>query len=119
VYAIIETYASNVSFFVPESAILEAERHLAELVTRHSGDTQKALAVLHSLVLIMERIDKEIYGDFEAEARERLARRDPDDWPMLAAALVLGCPIWTEDTDFFGCGVAIWTSDRVLMFLRE
>jgi hypothetical protein len=47
------------------------------------------------------------------EARERLARRDPEDWPMLAAALALGCPIWTEDTDFFGCGVATWTSDRV------
>jgi len=38
---------------------------------------------------------------------------------MLAAALALGCPIWTEDTDFFGCGVATWTSDRVRMFLRE
>ncbi|MBI4874020.1 MAG: hypothetical protein HY822_05230, partial [Acidobacteria bacterium] len=26
-------------------------------------------------------------------------------------------PIWTEDTDFFGCGVATWTSSRVEMFL--
>jgi len=60
-----------------------------------------------------------VYGEFEAQARERLARRDPEDWPMLAAALALGCPIWTEDTDFFGCGVATWTSDRVRMFLRE
>jgi len=35
-----------------------------------------------------------------------------------AAALALGCPIWKEDTDFFGCGVATWTSHRVQMFLR-
>ncbi len=61
----------------------------------------------------------EVYAEFETEARERLARRDPDDWPILACALALRCPIWTEDTDFFGCGVATWTSDRVRMFLRE
>jgi len=68
---------------------------------------------------LVELIGSEVYGEFEAQARERLARRDPEDWPMLAAALALGCSIWTEDTDFFGCGVATWTSDRVRMFLRE
>ncbi len=39
--------------------------------------------------------------------------------PMLAAALSLSCEIWTEDTDFFGTGVAVWTSDRVEIFLKE
>lgn len=46
------------------------------------------------------------------EARKRLGSRDPDDWPILASAFVLGCPIRTEDTDFFGCGVATWTSNN-------
>jgi predicted nucleic acid-binding protein len=32
---------------------------------------------------------------------------------MLALALALKAPIWTEDSDFFGCGVATWTTDRV------
>jgi hypothetical protein len=32
---------------------------------------------------------------------------------------MLGCPIWTEDTDFFGCGVATWTTDRVEIYLAE
>jgi hypothetical protein len=44
-------------------------------------------------------------------------KRDEDDWPVLAAALTFGCPIWTEDTDFFGCGVATWTTDRVELYL--
>ena len=43
----------------------------------------------------------DLYRDFEGEARKRLGARDPEDWPILAAALALGCPIWTEDTDFF------------------
>jgi predicted nucleic acid-binding protein len=116
---VIETYAGDVSFFVPESAYAEAEEHLTELVIKHGGDPGKALALLRSLSRLVELIGSEVYGEFEAEARERLARRDPEDWPMLAATLALGCPIWTEDTDFFGCGVATWTSDRVRMFLRE
>jgi hypothetical protein len=33
--------------------------------------------------------------------------------------MTLGCPIWTEDTDFFGTGVAIWTSDRIALYLAS
>lgn len=116
---VIETYAGAVSFFVPDSAYAEAEEHLAALVIKRGGDPEKAFALLRSLGRLVERIGSGVYGEFEVEARERLARRDPEDWPMLASALALRCPIWTEDTDFFGCGVATWTSDRVRMFLRE
>jgi predicted nucleic acid-binding protein len=116
---VFETYAGDVSFFVPESAYAEAEEHLAALVIKRGGDPERALALLRSLGRLVELIGSEVYGEFEAQARERLARRDPEDWPMLAAALAIGCPIWTEDTDFFGCGVATWTSDRVRMFLQE
>jgi predicted nucleic acid-binding protein len=39
----------------------------------------------------------DLYSDLETEARKRLDAREPDDWPIRAAALALGCPIWTED----------------------
>lgn len=116
---VIETYSGDVLFFVPESAYAEAEEHLAALVVKHEGDPEKALTLLRSLGRLMEIIGRDVYGEFEVEARERLARRDPEDWPMLACALALRCPIWTEDTDFFGCGVATWTSDRVQIFLQD
>jgi predicted nucleic acid-binding protein len=116
---VFETYAGDVSFFVPESAYGEAEEHLATLVVKRGGDPGKALALLRSLGRVVELIGSDVYGEFEGEARERLGQRDPEDWPILAAALALRCPIWTEDMDFFGCGVATWTSDRVRMFLRE
>ena len=59
-----------------------------------------------------------------AEARRHLpgllskrgAMRDADDWPVLACAMLLSCPVWTEDTDFFGTGVATWTTDRVALY---
>lgn len=115
---VIETYAGSVSFFVPETAYSEAEEHLTTLVVRRGGHPEKALALLRSLGGLVDLIGAEVYGAFEMEARERLGPRDPEDWPILASALALGCPIWTEDTDFFGCGVATWTSNRVQM-VRE
>jgi predicted nucleic acid-binding protein len=55
----------------------------------------------------------------EIVARKRIHRRDEDDRPILASALAPGCPIWTEDTDFFGRGVATWTTDRVELYLAK
>jgi predicted nucleic acid-binding protein len=119
VRAVLEAHAENVSFFMPEVAYCEAEEHLSALVAKRGGDPDKALTLLRSLGRLLERVGDEVYGDFEAEARERLEMRDQDDWPVLATALALRCPIWTEDSDFFGCGVATWTSNRVQVFLRE
>lgn len=119
VRAVIAAHAEDVTLFVPEVAVAEAEEHLPALVLKHGGDPGKALALLHALGRLVEVIGDEVYGAFEAEARERLGSRDPEDWPILASALALGCPIWTEDTDFFGCGIATWTSNRVQMFLRS
>ncbi len=43
----------------------------------------------------------------------------PEDWPVIACALALECPIWTEDRDFFGAGVPTWTTDRVELYLAN
>jgi hypothetical protein len=32
-------------------------------------------------------------------------------------SLPLDCPIWTEDQDFFGSGVATWTTGTVEVYL--
>ena len=58
-------------------------------------------------------------GELLRQHKEELARietRDPDDWPILATAMALDCPVWTEDNDFFGTGVPTWTSDRVELY---
>ena len=60
-----------------------------------------------------------LYEDLENIARERVLARDPDDWPIVAVALLFDFPIWTEDQDFFGSGVATWTTDRVELYFRE
>jgi predicted nucleic acid-binding protein len=116
---ILEAHADSISFFIPETAYAEAEEHLAMLVVKRGGDPAIAMASLRSMAALGTVTSQDLYGDFEAEARKRLGSRDPEDWPILAAALALGCPIWTEDTDFFGCGVATWTSGSIDIFLAQ
>jgi predicted nucleic acid-binding protein len=116
---IFEVHTENISFFLPEAAYAEAEEHLAALVVKRGGDPAKALAALKAMAALATIVGDDLYRDFEAEARKRLGSRDPEDWPILAAALALDCPIWTEDTDFFGCGVATWTSGSIDIFLSQ
>jgi predicted nucleic acid-binding protein len=116
---ILEKYSERATFFLPESAYLEAEEHLAVLISDRGGDPAKGMALLRAIVSVIDLVSAEVYGSYEAEARRRIGTRDPDDWPILASALTFSCPIWTEDTDFFGCGVATWTSNRVEIFLSD
>jgi transcriptional regulator of acetoin/glycerol metabolism/predicted nucleic acid-binding protein len=116
---LLETYsAQGVRFFAPDVAYADAEKYLPALLIkrgRPDADVSAALAYLQSLI---ETIGQETYRLFEAEARQRLRGRDEEDWPVLATAMSLSCAIWTEDTDFFGAGIAVWTSDRIEIFLK-
>jgi hypothetical protein len=61
---------------------------------------------------VVRPVEAEWYQPQEQQALARISERDPDDWPALACALTLDCPVWTEDADFFGTGVATWTTSR-------
>jgi len=55
-------------------------------------------------------------ADYVAHEEEALDRvpRDARDWPIAALAIALGCGVWTEDRDFFGCGVPVWTTQTLV-----
>jgi predicted nucleic acid-binding protein len=116
---LLETHYKKVRFFAPDSAISEAREHLPSILRKRNIDPELTVAVLAELATLIMCVDSEIYGPFEMAARQRLKKRDEEDWPVLAAALALECPIWTEDSDFFGSGVATWTTDRVELLLAE
>ena len=56
---------------------------------------------------------------YQEIARGRVLPRDPEDRPVAVVALLLNLPIWTEDQDFFGSGIATRTTDRVELYLQE
>ncbi len=116
---LLEAYAvKGVCFFAADIAFEDAGKYLPSLLRKRGRPDVDVPASLDYLRQLIEPVEREIYATFEEEARKRLHGRDENDWPVLAAALGLECAIWTEDTDFFGTGIAVWTTDRVEIFLE-
>lgn len=116
---LLEDYAGRgIRFYAPDVAYADAAKYLPPLLIQKGKSAADVPAALHYLQSLVAVVDAESYGVSEDDARERLRGRDEDDWPVLAAALVLGCAVWTEDTDFFGTGIAVWTSNRIEIFLK-
>lgn len=65
----------------------------------------------------IQRVPAFLYVSYEREARVRIGERDIRDWPTVAVALMMHADIWTSDNDFFGCGVATWTTRTLSAFL--
>ena len=117
VQSIIIENAKSVRFFTPAVAFDDARKYLPALLEKRGIDGAAALKVLDALEAVVQPLEAELYDSFQREALERIAVRDANDWPVLACALAIGCPVWTEDADFFGAGIATWTTDRVEIYL--
>jgi len=109
--------AERVQFFSPDVAYADARKYLPALLGKRGIKSESAMAVLNALESIVWPLELGVYAGFKTQALQRIAMRDADDWPVLACAMAIGCPVWTEDADFFGTGAATWTSDRVELYL--
>ncbi len=118
---LLERFASQVTFLAPEEAFDDVQVHLASVLTKRGelNALQPALEKLTLLRLAVRAVDPSEYEVMKPAALARIGPRDPDDWPILACALTLNCPIWTEDRDFFGTGVATWTTALVELYFTD
>jgi predicted nucleic acid-binding protein len=116
---LLDTYADSVVFHAPETCFAEARKHIPQILIDRNIDPEAAIATFDQISHLVLSVEEALYGEFEEAARKRIAKRDPDDWPVVALSLLLRIPIWTEDRDFFGSGIATWTTDRVELFLQD
>jgi predicted nucleic acid-binding protein len=116
---ILEKFINSAQFFTPDVCFADAKKYLPILFAKRNLPGEEALELLDRLICLINVIDSNLYQIYEIEAKQRIAARDIDDWPIVAVSLMLDCPIWTEDVDFFGAGVATWTSDRVHLYLSK
>lgn len=115
---LLDEYAERVAFFAPDACFTEARRYTKEIVEKRRISVEKAFATLDEIGKIVTSVEAGVYSEFEEASRERVKLRDPDDWPLVALALLLNCPVWTEDQDLFGSGIATWTTSTVEIYLR-
>ncbi len=113
----LEKFVNSAQFFTPDVCFADARKYLPALFEKRNLPADEALTVLERLTCLINTVDANLYEIYELEAKQRIAVRDINDWPIVAVSLMLDCPIWTEDADFFGAGVATWTSDRVHLYL--
>ena len=109
----------SVNFFVPEVCVADARKYLPEILSSRGLDPLPAIQLLSGLMRHIQILELGWLEDFEESARERMKNLDPDDWHLLAAALALDCPIWTQDADFFGVGVITWSTQHIESFFRN
>ena len=115
---LLERYSDQVRFFTARVCYKEVRRHLPAILEKREVEPEPFLKAVDLLETVVVPLDEEIYGAFEARAKQRIAARDKQDWPLLALALALDCPVWTEDNDFFGTGVVTWHSQNVEIYLE-
>jgi predicted nucleic acid-binding protein len=117
---ILEKYSAHgARFYAPDIAFSDAEEYLPSLLRKRGKPDSDLRDTLKHLQDLVEPVSREFYCLFEEDAKARLRGRDEEDWPVLATALALACAVWTEDTDFFGTGIAVWTTNRIEIFLRS
>jgi predicted nucleic acid-binding protein len=109
--------AGSVQYFAPDVAYADARKYLPALLEKRGVNSAAALTVLDILESLVQPLERDVYSGWQTQALQRIALRDADDWPVLACAMAIACPVWTEDVDFFGAGVATWTTDRVELYL--
>jgi predicted nucleic acid-binding protein len=109
--------AEAVQFFAPDVAYADARKYLPALLEKRGVNSDSAMTVLDALEAIVRPLERGVYAGLQAQALQRIAIRDANDWPVLACAMTIACPVWTEDADFFGTGIATWTTDRVELYL--
>lgn len=115
---ILEKYEDEARFYTPDVCFRDAQKYIPVISKGRGFDAALSLSILYQIVRVVEQVDRSLYEEHEGMARGRMESRDPEDWPVIATALLLALPIWTEDQDFFGSGIATWTTDRVELYLR-
>lgn len=98
-------------------SIATTEKNAAELFAKLTDkfgyNAEIARNKVRRVLEPMEVIGVEEYEHLRDAAYERLREGGKSDWPALAAAMALEGEIWSEDVDFFGVGIPVWSTANV------
>jgi len=88
----------GIRVFTIDYVLEELEEHKNELLRKARIDERAYAHILrHILLPSITVVEGEEVLDVVEEAYEIARGFDPDDWPVIALALKLGVPIWTND----------------------
>jgi len=99
--------------------VLTAGETLGE-VQEYAGSLARKKRLAEDLVLLavatlpVTVVEREDYAASISEASRRIGKRDPKDVEILALAIALRVPLWSNDKDVEGTGVELYTTEDLL-----
>ena len=99
-----------------EAMLVEVQEYATQLAAKKRLSQDVVMLAVASLPVRV--VEREIYEKSIPEAKRRIGRRDPDDVEILALALHVGAPIWSNDNDFEDAGVQWFTTAALLARLQ-
>ena len=112
---LILTHPQVQQVFTTSATLAEVEEYAGLLAQKKRLRPDILLLTVAALpVTIVDRID---YSRSISEARRRIGLRDPDDVELLALALRLRIPLWSNDRDFDSARVKVFTTEELLRHL--
>jgi len=98
--------------FTTATVLSEVQEYAPILAAKKKLSAESILLAVS--VLPIELVDPSLYRRKLAEARRRIGDRDPDDVDLLALALLLRVPVWSNDNDFEVARVEWYTTAELL-----
>jgi len=98
--------------FSAESVLGEVREYIGALAEKKGLDVTLLYLTLASLPITV--VAEMYYESQRAEALRRIGERDPDDAELLALALHLEAPVWSNDNDFEVADVEWYTTAQLL-----
>jgi predicted nucleic acid-binding protein len=102
--------------FTTEHTFSEVEEYVPVLARQKRLPSDILLLAMAALPVAL--VSRGQYAKSLAEATKRIGRRDPEDIELLALALQLQIPIWSNDRHFERLHVDVFTTERLLRHLR-
>lgn len=100
--------SESIAFYTTTFNYREVEKYIPILASKKDIPIDDLYLTLSMLPLNV--CDYNFYNDKVKQAKELIEKRDKDDIHLLALAIKLGCPIWSNDKDFGGLGIEIYST---------
>src|SRR3989344_111159 len=111
--------SNSFEFFSPESMKLEVLKHKKEFMEKGSMGEEEFFVVLGLELENISVLPVEEYSPFKKKALGLCPEGHEDDWPFIAVALKLGCPLWSQDSALKRHGVVkVLNTKEVMEELR-
>jgi predicted nucleic acid-binding protein len=101
--------------FTTEITLSEVEEYVILLARKRRLSLDTLLLAVATLPVSV--VERETYARAVVLARRLIGQRDPDDIEILALALHLKIPLWSNDNDFRDTGVEWYTTAELLQRL--